>query len=100
MSEISRQYQRTESFDEPSSALLTGPVVAYKVYADDGRMEPVRGLAFDEVSIRTLRDIYALGKEPALTNTGQAMGIGSRRRRQHHFVLTDPWARDTLHLLG
>jgi hypothetical protein len=40
--EISRQYQRTESFDDPGAALLTGPVVAYKVYADDGRMEPVR----------------------------------------------------------
>ena len=74
--DISRRYKWTESFDEPGSALLTGPVVAYKVYADDGRMEPVRGLAFDEVSIRTLRDIYALGKEPALTNTGQAFGPG------------------------
>jgi predicted Zn-dependent protease len=74
--EISRRYQRTESFDEPGSALLTGPVVAYKVYADDGRMEPVRGITFDEVSIRTLRDIYALGKEPALTNMGQAVGPG------------------------
>ena len=74
--EISRRYQRTESFDEPGSALLTGPVVAYKVYADDGRIEPVRGITFDEVSIRTLRDIYALGKEPALTNMGQAVGPG------------------------
>ena len=53
--EISRQYQRTESFDEPGSALLTGPVVAYKVYADDGRIEAVQGLAFDELSIRTPR---------------------------------------------
>ena len=55
MPEISRQYQWIESFDEPSSALLTGPVITYKVYAGDGRMEPVRGLAFDEVSIRTPR---------------------------------------------
>jgi predicted Zn-dependent protease len=74
--EISRQYQRTDSFDEPGAALLTGPVVAYKVYADDGRIEPVRGLAFDELSIRTLRDIYALGKEPALTNMGHSVGPG------------------------
>jgi hypothetical protein len=74
--EISRQYLRTESFDEPGAALLTEPVVAYKAYADDGRMEPVRGPAFDELSIRTLRDIYALGKEPALTNIGQAIGPG------------------------
>ena len=74
--DISRRYQRTESFDEPGSALLTGPAVAYKVYADDGRMEAVRGITFDEVSVRTLRDIYALGKEPALTNMGQAVGPG------------------------
>jgi hypothetical protein len=53
--EISRQYQRTESFDEPGSALLTGPVVAYKAFADDGRIEPVRGITFDEVSVRTPR---------------------------------------------
>ncbi|MFH1688905.1 MAG: hypothetical protein ABIE42_01545 [Candidatus Eisenbacteria bacterium] len=39
-------------------------------------MEPVRGLAFDELSIRTLRDIYALGKEPELTNMGQSVGPG------------------------
>ncbi|MFH1688764.1 MAG: metallopeptidase TldD-related protein [Candidatus Eisenbacteria bacterium] len=74
--EISQQYQWTENFDEPGGALLTGPVIAYKVYADDGRIEPVRGLAFDELSIRTLRDIYALGKEPALTNMGQSVGPG------------------------
>ena len=78
--EISRQYQRTESFDEPSSALLTGPVVAYKVYAGDGRMEPVRGITFHEMSIRTLRNIYALGKEPALTNMGQSVGPGMYSR--------------------
>ena len=74
--EISQQYQWTENFDEPGGALLTGPVVAYKVYADDGRLEPVRGLAFDELSIRTLRDIYATGKEPALTNIEQSVGPG------------------------
>lgn len=71
--EISRQYQWTESFDEPGATLLTAPTVAYKVYADDGRMEPVRGITFDEVSVRTLRDIYALGAKPALTNLRQSM---------------------------
>ncbi|MFH1688891.1 MAG: metallopeptidase TldD-related protein [Candidatus Eisenbacteria bacterium] len=74
--EISQQYQWTESFDEPGSTLLTGPVVAYKVYADDGRMERVRGVAFDEVSVRSLRDIYAVGREPALTNMGHSVGPG------------------------
>lgn len=72
--EISRRYQWTESFDEPGGALLTAPAVAYKVYADDGRMEPVRGITFDEVSVRTLRDIYALGASPALTNLRQSLG--------------------------
>ncbi len=32
------------------------------------------------MSIRTLRDIYALGKEPALTNIGQAVGPGMHCR--------------------
>ncbi len=39
-------------------------------------MEPVRGITFDEVSVRTLRDIYALGAKPALTNLRQSMSGG------------------------
>jgi predicted Zn-dependent protease len=72
--DISRRYQWTESFDEPGSTLLTAPVAAYKVYVKDGRVEPVRGLAFDEVSIRSLRDIYALGREPRATNMVVSLG--------------------------
>lgn len=72
--EISRGYKWTESGGDDGGALLTTPAVAYKVYADDGRMEPVRGLAFDELSIRTLRDIYATGKEPRLTNIQNSLG--------------------------
>jgi len=56
---------------EDSPGLLSAPVIVYKVYAEDGRLEPVRGLLFDEVSIRTLRDIVALGNEPRLTNLWQ-----------------------------
>ncbi len=58
---------------EPS--LLTAPVVFYRVYAADGRTEPVRGLVFDEVTIRTLRDIAALGKDTRLTNMRQPTGF-------------------------
>jgi TldD protein len=72
--EISGRYKRTESYEEPGGALLTAPMVAFKVYADDGRMEPVRGLTFDEVSVRSLRDIYAFGKEARLTNMSQGVG--------------------------
>ena len=50
------------------------PVAAYKVYTKDGRMEPIRGLAFDDVSIRSLRDIYALGKESRATNMVVSLG--------------------------
>ena len=74
--DVSRQYRWTESRDDQGSALLTAPVAVYKVYADDGRVEPVRGLAFDDVSIRTLRDIYAFGKRPSLTNIEQTAGPG------------------------
>ena len=33
-------------------------------------------ITFDDVSIRTLSDVYALGKEPALTNVGHSVGPG------------------------
>jgi TldD protein len=58
--------------NSPETSLLTAPVVAYRVYADDGRIEPVRGLVFDEVTVRTLRDIAALGNDTKLTNMRQA----------------------------
>ncbi|KPL07025.1 hypothetical protein AMJ86_06225 [bacterium SM23_57] len=57
--------------EEGSETLLTAPLVVYKVYAEDGRMEPVRGLEFDEVTVRTLRDIVALGKDAKAYNIVQ-----------------------------
>lgn len=84
--DISRRYEWTESFQEPGSALLTTPVYAYKVYVDDGRVEPVRGLAFDDVSIRTLRDIYAMGGKPSLTNLNGSVAGGM----QYHMAVVTP----------
>ncbi|MBM3316868.1 MAG: hypothetical protein FJY75_03350 [Candidatus Eisenbacteria bacterium] len=55
--------------------LLTAPVVAYKVYAGDDRVEPARGLVFDEVSVRTLRDVAALGADTRVTNLFLATGM-------------------------
>ncbi len=56
---------------EEKDDMLPRPVLMFKVYANDGRMEPVRGLVFDEVTIRTLRDICALGSEPKVANLSQ-----------------------------
>ena len=57
-----------EMDDQP---LVTQPVIMYKFYADDGRLEPARGLVFDEVTIRSLRDIYATGRDDMLYNITQ-----------------------------
>ena len=79
--EISRRYQWTESSDELGSALLSAPVAAYKVYEADGRIEPVRGIAFDDVGIRALRDIFAMDDEPKLTNLVAPVGISGMHYR-------------------
>ena len=42
---------------------LTTPILAYKVYVEDGREELVRGLGFRDVSVRSLRDIAASGED-------------------------------------
>lgn len=79
--EISRRYRWTESGDDSDSPLLSDPVVAYKVYEDDGRIEPVRGITFDDVSIRALRDIFALGAEAELENLIAPVGTSGMHYR-------------------
>jgi hypothetical protein len=59
---ISADYTWTMKQDE-EQPVLTAPVLMYKVYVKDGKVEPVRGLVWDEVSLRSLRDILALGKD-------------------------------------
>ena len=69
--DVTRDYKWIdEETDEPP--ILTQPVIMYKLYAADGRLEPVRGLVFDEVSIRNLRDIYATGRDEKLYNISQS----------------------------
>ncbi|MFH1688777.1 MAG: metallopeptidase TldD-related protein [Candidatus Eisenbacteria bacterium] len=68
--------QWTESFDEGGSALLTGPVVAYKVYADGGWMEPVRGLAFDELSIGRCATSMCSARSPRSRTRGRQQARG------------------------
>ncbi len=47
---------------------LTSPILAYKVYVADGRQELVRGLSFQDVSVRSLRDIVASGDDYYVNN--------------------------------
>ena len=68
--DISREYMWIEP-ERDNQPLLTQPVIMYRLYADDGRLEPVRGLVFDEVTIRSLRDIYATGRDDMLYNITQ-----------------------------
>jgi predicted Zn-dependent protease len=65
---FSGSYRSTYLPPGTDAQLLTPPVLVYKVYVEDGRMEPVRGLVFDEVSLRTMRDVGMMGDDPHLTN--------------------------------
>jgi TldD protein len=53
---------------------LTAPLVAFKVFAADGREEPVRGLVAGEVTLKTLKDIAAVGADARVHN--RQMGGG------------------------
>lgn len=68
--QIADRYRWIEREDQEDE-MLTAPVAMYRVYAADGRREPVRGLVFDEVTIRALRDIAALGDQPEAINMRQ-----------------------------
>jgi TldD protein len=74
-------YATTEREDESRPELLAPPLLAYRVYAADGRMEPVRGLGFDEVSVRSLRDVVALGADAQAYNLLQPVtGFGGYQK--------------------
>jgi TldD protein len=67
-SRISQDYSWADRNQGEQAPLLSAPILVYKVYAKDGKVEPVRGLVFDEVSIRSLRDIVAMGKDTKVYN--------------------------------
>jgi TldD protein len=64
---------------EPQQENVTPPILAYKVFAEDGREELVRGLTVAEMSVRMLKDIVAAGKDyyvdNKLTAGGGIMGL-------------------------
>ncbi|MCZ6602752.1 MAG: metallopeptidase TldD-related protein, partial [Planctomycetota bacterium] len=47
-------------------------LVAYRVYVEDGREEPTRGLMIQELSAATLRDIVAAGETQAVSHVSRA----------------------------
>lgn len=58
---------------------LSAPVMAYKVYVEDGREELVRGLSIGEFSVRSLRYIAAAGNTPYVHDrTVRCQGIFCR----------------------
>ncbi len=50
-------------------AAIASPQLAYRVYVEDGRLELVRGYYFDEIVVRTLKDILAASGEEHLVQT-------------------------------
>jgi TldD protein len=48
--------------------ILSAPLEAYRVFADDGHEELVRGLVPGEVTVRTLKDIVAAGRDPYVSS--------------------------------
>lgn len=49
-------------------AELCSPVEVYKVYASDAREEPVRGMEFEGMTVRTLKDIMAVADDTHVYN--------------------------------
>lgn len=72
--DLSNSYRRTSANEGPPE-LLAAPLAAYRIYESDGRREPVRGLVFDDVSVRALRDVVAMGSDPKVTNLMQPIGF-------------------------
>jgi TldD protein len=63
----------------PQQEIVTPPILAYKVFVEDGREELVRGLIVAEMTVRMLRDIVAAGKDYHVNNKltvgGGIMGL-------------------------
>ncbi len=48
-------------YEGPGLELLGDPIVAYRVWIDEGRWELVRGLEFADVTVRALKDVLVTG---------------------------------------
>lgn len=59
---------RVESMDDGGHMTLGDPIYAYKVFVEDGREEPVRGLQFEQTSDRAMKRILSGGNERKVHN--------------------------------
>ena len=57
-----------KAIDPDGRGPLGTPVMTYKVYADDGREELVRGATANTLSVRSLRQIEAVGNDSFVAN--------------------------------
>ena len=62
-------FQRAQS----GGSVLGDPILAYKVYVEDGREEPIRGCEFGQVDVVALKHILAAGDTPTVYNY---LGVG------------------------
>ena len=53
---------------------LGNPIAAYKVYVDDGREEPIRGMRFKPIQTRSLKRLLAAGTEVEVYNASSGVG--------------------------
>jgi predicted Zn-dependent protease len=60
---------RIASIEDGGGGFLGDPILAYKVYVEDGREELVRGLEFLPVETRALKHILAAGAERKVYNS-------------------------------
>jgi len=74
MSDVSSFYNYVESFSNliPSGRsnelFISYPLEVYKVYVKDGKEELVKGCNFANLSLKSLKDIIALGNDPYVYN--------------------------------
>jgi TldD protein len=47
-----------------AAALLGDPIIAYRVWFEEGRRELVRGLEFSDITVRSLKDVVSAGDSP------------------------------------
>ncbi|CAN5277488.1 hypothetical protein BH11CYA1_BH11CYA1_10070 [soil metagenome] len=60
----SADYLEEQPYDTPSQSVQpTDPLIVYKLFLSDGHRELVRGLEFAYVSLRTFRDVQAVGND-------------------------------------
>jgi len=68
------------SSDGPRREALSAPVLAFKVYAEDGREELIRGVMAGDISVRALKQITAAGStgfvHNRLTSGGSPFSLG------------------------